>query len=216
MGLERRPLSTMARSRAALFFTGALNAALLFELACEKEEPRALSGTSTTPTFAVAVSSFTSATSTSPNTATATATATGNAGTTATGTTATVTAAKAPPAATGATTRPRSDAGKDGAADAESEARLEAPLQAWMKREMVPALSAKDYVVLAEQFRALKTAPAGAAFVNWTSIAKDGEQASTLQRDEGIRAACKACHVQAKTTFAQSPSLRATYRPQTR
>jgi hypothetical protein len=198
----------MARSCAALVFTGALNAVLLSELACERDEPRPTLSGRPTAAWTVDVSSATSTA--------ATVNISGNANAT-TGAIATATAtATAATATTTAITRSRLDAGKDGAVDAESEANVEGPLRAWMKREMVPALAAKDYPALAEQFRAIKMAPAGAAFVNWTSIAKDGEHASTLQRDEGIRAACKACHDQTKTTFAQNPSLRATYRPQAR
>jgi hypothetical protein len=111
---------------------------------------------------------------------------------------ASLTAATAPP--TAVETTPALDAGAHTCGD---KPLPPCPMQGWMKGRMATAFAAKDYPTLEAQFLGLaKDAPDPAQFSNWRSIAKDGAQAAKLRSYEGIKAACKGCHDQYKTSFA--------------
>ena len=76
----------------------------------------------------------------------------------------------------------------------------ECPLQAWMKANAGPAMTAADTKRLERAFtRIAAFSPAG--FANWEAIAREGSAAASKGDVEGCRRACKTCHDQHRARY---------------
>jgi hypothetical protein len=120
------------------------------------------------------------------------------------------------PAATATATTAASDAGEDSSApphvDAEAPAvpldggpsATEAPLAYWMRDHAGTAMQEKDLFALAAAFDRIATfAPKvpPPAYANWASIAKDGAAAARAASLDGVKGACRGCHVQYRNAY---------------
>ncbi len=86
--------------------------------------------------------------------------------------------------------------------DSGSDAGAPRPLQAWMKKNMTPAMNAQDFDALGAGLDAIATfAPKEPGYPNWTSIAKDGKNAAKGADLGAVRAACRGCHEQYKAKY---------------
>jgi hypothetical protein len=82
------------------------------------------------------------------------------------------------------------------------------PLQGWMKRNATPILDFGDISTIAvvfDQIAALAppdtTEDGGLVYENWTSIARDGANATRTGNLEAAKAACRGCHVQYRDRY---------------
>ena len=74
------------------------------------------------------------------------------------------------------------------------------PLQAWMKANTGPAMSAADMPALATALtKIVAFAPPG--YTNWASISKDGAKAAQAGSIDAVKASCRSCHDQYKTKY---------------
>jgi hypothetical protein len=74
------------------------------------------------------------------------------------------------------------------------------PLNAWMKANSAPALSAQDFGGLVVAFEKIAgLAPPG--YTNWRSIAKDGADGARIEDADAAKAACRGCHNQYKERY---------------
>jgi hypothetical protein len=74
------------------------------------------------------------------------------------------------------------------------------PLQAWMKANATPPVSANDLPALAQAFDRM-AAFAPAPYPNWASIAKDGASAARAGDMPAAKAACRGCQDQYKKKY---------------
>jgi hypothetical protein len=89
-----------------------------------------------------------------------------------------------------------------------------APLRSWMKSNVAPALAQRRLPDVADMFDAMaqaqtKQVEKPAKYPNWVSIAKDGAAAARIGNLEATKAACRGCHDQYKTKYAEADRGRA-------
>lgn len=86
--------------------------------------------------------------------------------------------------------------------DSGADAGLARPLQAWMKKNMTPAMNAQDFDALGANLDTVVLfAPKEAGYGNWVSISKDGKNAANGADLGAVRAACRGCHEQYKSKY---------------
>jgi hypothetical protein len=115
----------------------------------------------------------------------------------------------APPPVTAAPRTSPAPATKDASKDASAESDApecgkkplpDCPLQAWMKKNANPPVSAGDLPALAQVMdRIAKLGPA--EYSNWASIAEDGARAARAGDMTAAKAACRSCHDQYKKPY---------------
>lgn len=73
-------------------------------------------------------------------------------------------------------------------------------MQAWMKANANPAVSAGDTAKLGEVLEKMaKMAPPG--YSNWVSISNDGAKAAKAGNLDAAKASCRTCHDQYKAKY---------------
>jgi hypothetical protein len=84
----------------------------------------------------------------------------------------------------------------------------ECPLRGWMREHSAPAMSAKNFALLAAVFDRIAALAPDGGYPYWAWIAKDGEDAAHVEDLDATRAACRGCHTQYRDKYKREMRAR--------
>jgi hypothetical protein len=82
------------------------------------------------------------------------------------------------------------------------------PLEDWMRGPATEAFLSGDLEVIARSFEQMGAWAPATDYPNWKSICTDGAEAARFGSVEGVKAACRGCHVQYEKEYKQGLATR--------